>query len=84
MHHLPNGTYVNIDPGLLLPLLPVLVLTVLLIALCLVDLARRPRVKHLPKAVWALIVLFAVPMGAVVYLVIGRDKGVALRDEDLR
>lgn len=74
---------VNFDAALLVPLIPVLALTLLLIGWSLIDIALRP-VQHLPKWVWSLLVLVVVPLGAVIYLVIGRTRGQKLRDEDLR
>lgn len=74
---------VNFDAAMLLPLLPVLILAALLIGWSLIDIARKP-VQHLPKWAWALLVLLAIPLGAVIYLVIGRTRGQKLRDEDLR
>lgn len=74
---------VNFDAAMLIPLIPVLVLALLLIGWSLVDIARKP-VQHLPKWAWALIVLLAIPLGAVIYLIIGRTRGQKLRDEDLR
>ena len=74
---------VNFDTSMLLPLMPVLVLVTVLIGWSLVDIIRRP-VEHLPKWAWVLIVLFAVPVGAVIYIIIGRAQGERLRDEDLR
>lgn len=68
---------------MLIPLLPVLILAALLIGWSLIDIARKP-VQHLPKWAWALIVLLAIPLGAVIYLIIGRARGQKLRDEDLR
>lgn len=68
---------------MLLPLLPVLILAALLIGWSLIDIARKP-VQHLPKWAWALLVLLAIPLGAVIYLIIGRTRGQKLRDEDLR
>jgi len=54
---------------------PILVLLLAFIAYCLVDLARHP-VKYLPKWAWALIIcLFSVPIGGIVYLIVGRDSG---------
>ncbi len=41
---------------------------------CLVDIARHD-VRHLPKWVWALICLLSVPLGGIVYLLVGRDHG---------
>lgn len=74
---------VNFDAAMLIPLIPVLILAVLLIGWSLIDIGRRP-VQHLPKWAWALIVLLAIPLGAVVYLIIGRTRDQKLRDEDLR
>lgn len=74
---------VNFDAAMLIPLLPVLILAALLIGWSLIDIARKP-VQHLPKWAWALIVLLAIPIGAVIYLIIGRTRGQKLRDEDLR
>lgn len=73
----------NFDAAMLIPLLPVLILAALLIGWSLIDIARKP-VQHLPKWAWALIVLLAIPLGAVIYLIIGRARGQKLRDEDLR
>lgn len=74
----------NLLPAdMLLPLLPVLALLAALIGWALVDIIRRP-VQHLPKSVWALIVLLIVPAGAILYLVMGRSRGPRLRDADLR
>jgi uncharacterized integral membrane protein len=54
---------------------PILVLLLAFVVYCLVDLARHP-VKYLPKWAWALIiVLFSVPIGGIVYLIVGRDSG---------
>lgn len=50
---------------------------------CLIDITRRSRVKHLPKAAWALIVVLVVPLGAVAYLALGRGRGTTLSDGDL-
>lgn len=75
--------FVNFDASMLIPLIPVLILAVLLIGWSLIDMARKP-VQHLPKWAWALIVLLAIPLGAIVYLIIGRTRGRKLRDEDLQ
>jgi hypothetical protein len=80
-----NGILINLDTAMLMPLAPVLVLAVLLIAWSLFDIARSPSVKHLPKWAWGLMVLLVTPLGPILYLLIGREKGrVLLRDEDLR
>ena len=53
-------------------LVPVLVVAVGFVVYCLVDLARSP-VRYLPKWAWALICFFSVPIGGIVYLVVGKE-----------
>lgn len=79
-----NGILINFDTAMLAPLIPVIVLAVLLIGWSLVDIARSPAVRHLPKWAWVLIVLLVTPLGPILYLVIGREKSRVLRDGDLR
>ena len=55
-------------------LAPAIILGVGFVVFCLVDIARHD-VKHLPKWVWAIICCVSVPVGGVVYLLIGRDSG---------
>ena len=42
---------------------------------CLYDLARISEVRVLPKAAWAVIICISSPLGGIVYLVVGRDRG---------
>jgi len=67
---------VNVPSGrVLLALIPLFVLLAGLIVYCLVDLIRARSVRYLPKPVWALIiVLGSVPLGALAYLLFGRDR----------
>ncbi|HET7244995.1 MAG TPA: PLDc N-terminal domain-containing protein [Streptosporangiaceae bacterium] len=61
----------------LLALIPLFVLLAGLIVYCLVDLIRARSVRYLPKPVWALIiVLVSAPLGALAYLVFGKDRHV--------
>lgn len=62
----------DLEPGMLIVLLPVLVLLCGLVLWSLIDIARRDRVGHLPKGVWVLLVLLAIPIGSIMYLVLGR------------
>lgn len=54
----------------------VLVLAVLLIAgweiFCLADLVRADRVRFLPRWIWAVVCLVQIPVGGILYLLIGR------------
>jgi hypothetical protein len=63
-------------PRLFFALLPIVVLALAFDAYCLVDVIRAPSVRHLPKAVWAIIiVLVSAPWGGLLYLFLGRDRG---------
>jgi hypothetical protein len=40
---------------------------------CLKDLAQAERVRFLPKWAWAVACLIQIPLGGILYLLIGRD-----------
>ena len=70
----------RLPPNLLPALVPLLVLVVALDVYCLIDLARAKSVRNVPKWVWVLVILFiSAPIGALVYLFIGRDRGQEVR-----
>ena len=54
-------------------LLPIVVLLAAFFIYCLVDLARHP-VRYLPKWAWALICVLSIPIGGIVYLIVGRAE----------
>jgi hypothetical protein len=51
---------------------PLVVLAAAFVAYCLFDLWRS-QVRYLPKWAWAVVCLASVPLGGVVYLMIGRE-----------
>lgn len=51
---------------------PIAVLLLALVVYCVVDIARHD-VKHLPKWAWILICIASVPLGAIIYLLVGRN-----------
>jgi hypothetical protein len=53
-------------------LAPLVVLALAWVAWCWWVIAHRP-VRYLPKWVWALICAASVPLGGVVYLLVGRE-----------
>ncbi len=53
-------------------LLPLVVLGVAFVAYCLYDISRG-QVRYLPKWVWVVLCLFSVPVGGIVYLLVGRE-----------
>jgi hypothetical protein len=66
----------KLPPDLLYAVVPLLVLILALDVYCLIDLARAKSVRHMPKLVWAIVILLvSAPIGALVYLFIGRERG---------
>jgi hypothetical protein len=53
-------------------LLPLLLLGLVFVGYCLYDLARS-QVRYLPRWAWALICVVSVPLGGIVYLLVGRE-----------
>jgi hypothetical protein len=54
--------------------LPVVLVAVSFVAYCLFDLSRS-RVRLLPRWLWGFICVFSVPVGGIVYLLVGREPG---------
>jgi hypothetical protein len=55
-------------------LAPVLVLLGAFVVYCVIDIARHD-VRHLPKWLWVVICFCSIPLGAIAYLIFGRDPG---------
>lgn len=55
-------------------LAPLVVAGLGFVVFCLIDLVRAARVRYLPKWVWALVCVLSVPLGGIIYLVLGRDR----------
>jgi len=54
---------------------PVLVLLLAFVAYCVVDIVRHD-VRYLPKWAWIVVCcLVSVPIGGIIYLIVGRDSG---------
>jgi uncharacterized membrane protein YczE len=67
---LDNSTALTLPPAAFVPLL---VVTLGFLIYCWVDIARYP-VKYLPKLIWAAICMISLPLGGIVYLIVGRDE----------
>jgi hypothetical protein len=52
---------------------PIIIVALAFVVYCWVDIARND-VKHLPKWAWAIIAVVSIPIGGIVYLVIGRES----------
>jgi hypothetical protein len=56
-------------------LAPLILLAVGFVVWVLVDIIRAESVQHLPKWAWAVISVVSIPLGGIVYLLLGRDRG---------
>jgi Phospholipase_D-nuclease N-terminal len=55
-------------------LVPIAVLAIGFVVFCLVDVFRSEQVRYLPRWAWALICIVSIPLGGIVYLVVGRQR----------
>jgi hypothetical protein len=55
-------------------LIAVAAVAVVFAIFCLVDLVRAEEVLYLPKWLWSVICLISIPLGGVVYLVLGKAR----------
>ena len=51
---------------------PLIVVALAFVGFCLYDISRHD-VRYLPKWVWAIICCVSIPVGGIVYLLIGRE-----------
>jgi hypothetical protein len=65
-------TLASTDPVPIAALVPLAVVAIGFVGYCLYDL-RRSAVRYLPKWLWAVICLCSIPLGGVVYLLVGKD-----------
>jgi hypothetical protein len=67
--------HMNIDPTLLLLLIPILLIQLGLLAWGLYDLTRPGRrVRGDSKILWALVIIFINILGPIVYILFGREE----------
>ena len=59
---------------LALLLIPLLLVDLVLIAVALVDWARRSRYRHLTRWVWLLVIVLLSTLGPILYLTLGRAE----------
>jgi hypothetical protein len=61
-------------PALIAALVPLLVAMAAFEVFVLVDLRRAVEVRLLPKWGWALVMFLSIPVGGIVYLLVGRGS----------
>lgn len=54
-------------------LAPVVVLALAFVGYCLFDLSRS-EVRYLPKWAWAVVCIVSIPLGGIIYLLVGRQR----------
>lgn len=64
----------TLDGSVAAALVPVVLVAVAFEVFCLVDVFHSEEVRYLPRWVWALLCLISIPLGGIVYLVVGRQR----------
>ena len=54
-------------------LVPIIVLALAYVAWIVRDILRS-EVEHLPKAAWIAIAVLSIPLGGIIYLLVGKDQ----------
>jgi hypothetical protein len=57
---------------------PLVVLGLGFVVYCWVDISRH-EVRYLPKWAWVLLATLSIPLGGIIYLLVGRDPGSGAR-----
>jgi uncharacterized membrane protein YczE len=55
-------------------IIPAIVIGLAFVIYCLVDIFRRPTARYLPRWLWAIICCISVPLGGIIYLIVGRAE----------
>ncbi len=55
-------------------IIPLVLVQLVLMVICLLDLVRREKVKHLPRWAWGIIIVLGQLLGPAIYLIIGRAE----------
>lgn len=62
-------------------LAPLIVAGAAFVVFCLVDIGRREP-KHLPRWAWVVLTVVSIPLGGVLYLLLGRGEPREVHDHD--
>ncbi|PCF38137.1 hypothetical protein B5C06_12135 [Staphylococcus delphini] len=54
-------------------LIPIIILIIIYLIVCYHDLCKINMVKYLPKWVWSIIIIISIPLGGVIYFLLGRE-----------
>ena len=55
-------------------LAPIVVVGLAFAAYCVVDVVRSPATLYLPKWAWAALCLVSIPLGGIIYMLVGRSE----------
>jgi hypothetical protein len=55
-------------------IIPAIVVGLAFVIYCELDIFRRRAVRYLPRWLWAIICIVSVPLGGIVYLILGRAE----------
>jgi uncharacterized membrane protein HdeD (DUF308 family) len=55
-------------------LAPLVLVAVVFVVWVVVDIVRSPSVRYLPKWAWIVLSMISIPVGGIVYLLVGRER----------
>lgn len=54
-------------------LIPIIIIILIYLIICFIDLFKVEKTKFLPKWVWGIIICISIPLGGILYYLLGRD-----------
>ncbi|MFQ3844746.1 transcriptional regulator [Staphylococcus pseudoxylosus] len=54
-------------------LIPIIMIIAIYLVICFVDLLKVNKTKFLPKWLWGVIICISIPLGGIIYYIIGRN-----------
>ena len=55
-------------------LAPLVLVALAFAVFCIVDVYRAESVRYLPRWLWAVLCIVSIPLGGIIYLVVGRER----------
>ncbi len=54
-------------------LIPIIIIIIIYLVICFADLFKVKKTKFLPKWIWGVIICISIPLGGILYYLLGRD-----------
>ncbi|MBA8760066.1 PLDc N-terminal domain-containing protein [Staphylococcus coagulans] len=54
--------------------IPIILILIIYLIVCFYDLFKIDKTKYLPKWIWGIIICISIPLGGIIYFLLGRDS----------